>query len=163
MATAKSLLCTGKEIADIYERYHEMLYRICFMYMKNVSDTEDAVQNTFVCMIKNGASFQNAEHEKAWLIRVATNICKNSLKHWWRKRKSLEDCEFQVNVPPFEIDGTLDAVMRLPEKYKTVIYLHYYEGYKTAEIAEILHKPQSTVRNLLSDARRILKKEIGEI
>ena len=164
MATVKKpLLCTGKEIADIYERHHEMIYRVCFMYMKNAPDTEDAVQNTFISVMRNGADFQNSGHEKAWLIRTAANICKNSLKHWWRKRKSLDGCKPELYAPPFEMDETLGVVLSLPEKYKTAIYLHYYEGYKTAEIAEILHKPHSTVRNLLRDARQILKKKIGDI
>jgi len=162
VGTAKSLLCTDREIADLYERHYQTLYRVCFMYMKNIADTEDAVQNTFINLIKNGKGFQNAEHEKAWLIRTAMNICKNSLKHWWRKRINLEDCGFLSIEPCFTIDETLEAVLELPEKYKAVVYLYYYEGYKTAEIAGILHKPQSTVRNLLSEARQILKNKIGD-
>jgi RNA polymerase sigma-70 factor (ECF subfamily) len=162
VAKAKSLLCTGKVIAELYERHHETVYRVCFMYMKNTADTEDAVQNTFVNLIKSGSLFHNAEHEKAWLIRTASNICKNNLKHWWRNRENLDDCDILRSEPGFEIDETLNAVMSLPDKYKSVIYLHYYEGYKTSEIAETLHKPQSTIRNLLREARIILKKRIGD-
>lgn len=79
---SKSLLRTDKEIAEIYKRHSKTVYRICFAYMKNPTDTEDAVQDTFFQLIKSGPAFESEEHEKAWLIRTATNICKNVLRHW---------------------------------------------------------------------------------
>lgn len=82
---SKSLLRTDKEIAEIYKRHSKTVYRVCFAYMKNPADTEDAVQDTFFQLIKSGPAFESEEHEKAWLIRTATNICKNVLRHWWRR------------------------------------------------------------------------------
>ena len=155
------LLRTGKEIAEIYERHSDMVYRICFAYMKNSMDTEDAVQDTFCNLIKSGVAFESAEHEKAWLIRAAANICKNKLRHWWRKRENLEDYENLQAEGAFEIDDTLNAVMQLPDKYKTVVYLYYYEGYDSVEISKILQKPQSTIRYYLSNARKMLREKIG--
>ena len=157
---ANSLLRTDKEIAEIYERHKDTVYRICFAYMKNAMDTEDVVQDTFYNLIKSGAAFESEEHEKAWLIRAASNLCKNKLRHWWRKRENLEDHE-NLRANDFDIDDTLDAVMQLPDKYKNVIYLYYYEGYNSIEISKILRKPQSTIRFYLSNARKILREKIG--
>ena len=158
---ANSLQRTGKEIAEIYDRHKDMVYRICFAYMKNCTDTEDAVQDTFCNLIKAKAPFASHEHEKAWLIRTATNVCKNTVKHWWRKRENLEDYKGLRSRDEFEIDETFQVVMKLPRKYKTVVYLYYYEGYDSTEIANILQKPQSTIRYYLSQARTILKDKLG--
>ena len=158
---ANSLQRTSKEIAEIYERHKDMVYRICFAYMKNISDTEDAVQDSFCNLIKAGAVFSSAEHEKAWLIRAAVNVCKNKLRHWWRKRENLEDHTNLQTNNDFEVDETFGIVMGLPDKYKTVIYLYYYEGYDSVEISEILQKPQSTIRYYLSKARNILHEKLG--
>ena len=147
---SKSLLRTDKEIAEIYKRHSKTVYRVCFAYMKNPADTEDAVQDTFFQLIKSGPAFESEEHEKAWLIRTATNICKNVLRHWWRRHENIET------------DDIFQVVMELPEKYKTVVYLYYYEGYTSVEIAGILKKPQSTIRNYLHEARAILKERLGD-
>ena len=160
-AMANSLLRTDKEIAEIYERHKITLYRVCFAYMKNHADTEDALQETFYRLIRKGPPFKSEEHEKAWLIRTATNLCKNSLRHWWRKRRSLEDYEAPQTNGNVEISDTLSAVMELPEKYKTVVYLYYYEGYNSAEIARTLGKPGSTIRNYLHEARQALREKLG--
>ena len=85
---SEALLRTDKEITDIYMRHVKTVYRVCFAYMKNKSDTEDAVEETFYRMIRKGPQFENEEHEKAWLIRTATNICLNMLNHWQRKLKT---------------------------------------------------------------------------
>lgn len=159
---SNSLLRTDKEIAEIYARNSKTVYRVCFVYMKNPADTEDAVQDTFFQLIKSGPAFESEEHEKAWLIRTATNICKNTLKHWWRKREDVEDHYDLAVSDHIETDDVLKAVMELPEKYKTAVYLYYYEGYSGKETAEILKKPQSTIRNYLREARAILKERLGE-
>ena len=157
-----SLVRTDKEIAEIYTRHSKMLYRVCFAYMKNPMDTEDAVQETFFHLVRSGPAFVSAEHEKAWLIRTASNICKNALRHWWRKRENIEDFQDIQSEETVETDEVFQAVMDLPEKYKTVVYLYYYEGYTGAEIAGILNKPQSTIRNSLRDARAFLKERLGD-
>ena len=156
-----SLLRTDKEIAEIYGRHMKTVYRVCFAHMKNLTDTEDAVQDTFYQLIKTGAVFESEEHEKAWLIRTATNLCKNVLRNWWRKRESMEDYENLLESTSTEIDDTFNVVMGLPCKYKTVVYLYYYEGYTSVEISKILEKPQSTIRNYLHEARGILREKLG--
>ena len=159
---SNSLLRTDKEIAEIYTRHSKTIYRVCFAYMKNTADTEDAVQETFFRLIKGGPAFENEEHEKAWLIRTAANICKNALRHWWRRRESIEDFYDLQNPEETETDDVFQAVMDLPDKYKAIVYLYYYEGYSSVEIAGILKKPQSTVRNCLHVSRAILRERLGD-
>ncbi|MCL2678445.1 MAG: RNA polymerase sigma factor [Clostridiales bacterium] len=159
---AKSLRRTDKELAELYGRYIKTVYCVCFAYMKNTSDAEDMVQDTFVKLIKENRAFESAEHEKAWLICTAMNLCKNNLKHWWRKREALEAWENLPAEPPLVADETLETVMNLPGKYKTVVFMYYYEGYTSVEIAQALSKPQATVRGYLYEAREILRKKLGE-
>jgi RNA polymerase sigma-70 factor (ECF subfamily) len=158
---ANSLLRTDKEIVDIYERHVKTVYRVCFAYMKNTADTEEILQETFVKLIRQNCVFENIGHEKAWLIRTASNLCKDALRHWWRKRENLADYENLQGEQSFEIDETFAVIMGLPDKYKTVIYMYYYEGYTSVEISKILRKPQSTIRNHIHEARELLRKRLG--
>ena len=147
------------QLEQLYTRHVDMLYRVCFTYMKNPGDTEDAVQDTFMKYIRSHPSLGGAEHEKAWLIRAAVNVCKDALRRHSRKNEPLED-----DLPGgrrAEPGDLREAVLALPEKYKAVVYLFYYEGYASEEIARMLRKPGSTVRNHLSEARRILKTQLG--
>ncbi|MCQ2491814.1 MAG: RNA polymerase sigma factor [Lachnospiraceae bacterium] len=146
----------------IYETYVDMVYRICFTYMKNVPDTEDAVQEVFVKLLRHGLLFDNQEHVKAWLIVTASNHCKNMLKYWWRKRKNLEDYVEIIGDSQIVVDETMEMILNLPVKYKTVVYLYYYEGYNSTQIGEMLGKPPSTIRSDLRLARNILKKKMEE-
>jgi RNA polymerase sigma factor (sigma-70 family) len=155
-----SLLRTSEELLQIYNRHVDTVYRVCFMFMKNRPDTEDMVQNTFIRLMKDKTVFQNTEHEKAWLIRTATNLCKDHIKHWWSKTVSLDHAKEVATEQPFEIDSNLKKVMELPSKYKTTIYLYYYEGYSTVEIAKILKKNSSTIRGYLHAGRKLLKMEM---
>lgn len=159
---SNSLLRTDEEIAELYDRHSKTVYRVCFAYMKNSADTEDAVQDTFLQLIRSGPAFASEAHEKAWLIRTASNICKNALRHWWRRRESLEDHRDLAGPEELRTDEVLQAVLALPDKYKTAVYLYYYEGYSGPEIAGILKKPKSTVRNYLHEARAILKERLGD-
>jgi RNA polymerase sigma-70 factor (ECF subfamily) len=158
---ANSLLRTDKEIAELYEHHVKTVYRVCFAYMKNTADAEDMVQDTFVKLIRQNCVFENIEHEKAWLIRTASNLCKDVLRHWWRKRENLEDFENRQGEQSFEIDETFTIIMGLPDKYKTVVYMYYYEGYSSVAISKILRKPQSTIRNHIHEARELLRKRLG--
>ena len=148
---------------EFYERNYRIVYRICFTYMKNRAEAEDCTEDVFVKVLSGDFSFHDETHEKKWLTVTAINLCKDRLKHWFRRMVTSTDDDF--NEPEGESmpepDETLAAVMKLSTKYKDVIYLHYYMGYRTDEIAEMLHKPPSTVRSHLSEARALLKKQIG--
>jgi RNA polymerase sigma factor (sigma-70 family) len=160
---SESLLRANEDFEAFYERNYKLVYRVCYTYMKNQYDAEDCTEDVFVKVMKGDFVFNNGDHEKAWLTVTAMNLCKDRLKHWWHKKTvPLDDYEDTLeddNAP--QIDETLKAVMSLPTKYKDVIYLHYYMDYKTEEIAKILKKPPSTIRNHLSEARAVLKKRLG--
>jgi RNA polymerase sigma-70 factor (ECF subfamily) len=155
--------CNSCNIEEIYERHYDMLYRVCFSYLKNREDTKDAVSEIFLKLIQTKQTkkmnFQNAEHEKAWLLRVSINLCKNLLKHKSRKNENIDDYADLESENPFkeQEDETLKIIMEMPERYKYVIHLYYYEGYASKEIAKILKKPHSTIRCHLQEARKYLK------
>jgi|SRR5690625_2990185 len=152
-----SPLQSNEGFIQIYHRHVDMVYRICFIYMKNKYDTEDMVQNTFIRLMNHDITFENYEHEKAWLIRTATNLCKDHFKSWWKKRVRINNNVSDKRQETFVIDGTLKKVLSLPPKYKAVIYMYYYEGYSTVDIAHILNKNESTIRGQLLTARKRLK------
>ena len=152
---------TGKEITEIYNRQVDTVYRSCFSFMKNTADTEDMVQETFLRLLSSGVGFVSEEHEKAWLIVTASNLCKDMLKKWWRMTEDIDDPALGLKQPPFEIDEVLATILRLPADQKTVVYMYYYEGYSTADIAGYLRCPQATVRSRLSRARKVLKQKLG--
>ena len=153
---------TDREIREIYERQVDTVWRVCYAYLKNDADTEDAVQETFFRLIRSGPVLQSPDHERAWLIRTAGNVCKNVLKHWWRKGESLEAHEELAAAEPEDRSDVLEAVLALPDRYKAAVVLYYFEGRSGREIAEILHRPHSTVRNHLREARELLRERLGD-
>lgn len=154
-------LSTQERITEVYYRHVASVYRVCYSFMKNKPEAEDMVQETFLRLLTSGQTFENNRHEKAWLIVTASNLCKDTLKKWWRKHEDLDDyANILPAADPME-DSVVEAVLNLPPKYKTVVYLYYYEGYATAEIARYLKSPEATVRSRLSRARSILKDQLG--
>jgi len=147
---------TNEDFELMYERYFDMVYRVCFSYMKTASEAEDLTAEVFAKLLKQRTVFQSDEHEKAWLLRTAINQCKDALKHWWRRRSNIDDCS-HLESNPLQENHVLEIVLGLPKKYKDVTYLYYYEGYSTTEIAEILQKPHSTIRSHMSEARNLLR------
>ena len=146
-----------EEIEAIYRRQFKLVYQICLVLMKNVSDAEDAAQTVFRKVVERGEAFRDPEHEKAWLIVTASNACKDALKHWWRRcREDASALDALVWEEPE--DGLVwDQVAALPEKHRLGLYLHYYQGYTTDEIAQMLGENPSTVRSRLVQARKKLK------
>jgi RNA polymerase sigma-70 factor (ECF subfamily) len=158
-----AVLNLSLDIENIYKAHVNTVYRVCFTYMKNAPDTEDCVSDTFIKLMKKLPPLENAEHEKAWLIRTAANICKDSLKHSRRKNENLDDYAEKLSTDSsFEVDDVSRAVTELPDKYKSCVYLHYFEGYTSVEIAKMLKKTDSTVRYFLAQARKILKERLGD-
>lgn len=148
------------DIEAIYNRQVSTVYRVCYSYLGNRADAEDATQNVFLRLLRSGASFESDEHEKAWLIRVSANLCKDVLKASVRKNVPL-DAIPEPEAKPQEYDATLDVVLSLDEKYKDVVYLYYYEGWSTDQISGALGKPSSTIRSYLSEARALLRERLG--
>lgn len=151
----------------IYNLYFDIVYKVCFLYMKNHADTQDMAQETFCQLLSKPFQYETDEKTKAWLIVSASNLCKNHLKKWWVKKSvSYEDSiaeHADKNGLVAESGSGSEVyrtVMSLDEKYALPTYLYYYEGYKTAEIAKILHTKPSTIQTRLAKARELLKMEL---
>lgn len=147
---------------EYINKYSDMILRVAFSYMKNVEDAEDITQDVFLKLITHPKQFENPEHEKAWIIRVTINLCKNKLKSsWFTKRAELsKEAHYYDEIN--EEDGVFKAVMSLDTKYRVIIHLYYYEEYSTREIAEMVNKKESTVRSLLYRGREQLKEILKE-
>ncbi|SHI02966.1 RNA polymerase sigma-70 factor, ECF subfamily [Sporobacter termitidis DSM 10068] len=153
-----SLLRTDEEMTDIYNKYIDTVYRIALMTLKNVPEAEDAAQTVFIKLMTSGSEFESEEHMRAWLIVTAQNTCRNLLKGWWRSKRVDSEIVIEQTCLPDALGNDIwDRITALEEKYKLPIYLHYYEGYKTDEIAEMLKVNHATLRTRLRTARKKLK------
>lgn len=136
------------------------ILRLAFSYLKRREDAEDIVQETLIRLMQSEGKFENEEQMKSWLLRVAANLCRDLLKSAERKRTAALpegfDAVAEETPPPEGGNEVLEAVLALPEKYRSVIHLYYYEEYATKEIAEILGKKEVTVRSLLKRGREKL-------
>lgn len=151
-----------EEAARAIERYGDMVRRLCLVHLKNPADTEDIFQNVFLKYVLSPVVFESPEHEKAWLIRVTLNACRDLVKSFFRSRTvSLEELLDQPAPLLEEHREVLEAVLALPRKYRDAVYLHYYEGYTAAEIGKLLGKNTNTVYTLLTRAREQLRKTLG--
>lgn len=141
------------------EKYSRMLFRISYSILLNEQDAEDALQETFIRYMTKAPLFRDSEHEKAWLIRVVTNLSKNMTR--FRLHQSAHSTDELQSIGIDENDkGVFEAVMHLPVKYRTVLDLYYIEGYKANEIAGILGISDAAVRKRLQYGRMLLKKEL---
>ena len=151
-----------EEAARAIERYGDMVRRLCLVHLKNPADTEDIFQNVFLKYVLSPVVFESPEHEKAWLIRVTLNACRDLVKSFFRSRTvPLEELLDQPAPLLEEHREVLEAVLALPRKYRDAVYLHYYEGYTAAEIGKLLGKNTNTVYTLLTRAREQLRETLG--
>lgn len=151
-----------QEAARAIELYADTVRRICMLHLKNDSDTEDIFQTVFLKYVLYSGAFENEEHEKAWFIRVTLNACKDHLKSFFRSHTvPLDEIENLIADVPEDHSDVLEAVLSLPVKYRTVIYLYFYEQYSAAEIGTLLGKKVNTVYTLLARAKAMLKEKLG--
>lgn len=144
-----------------YEKYSDVVFRTAYSLLKDISEAEDITSEIFIKYFTCGKAFENEEHEKAWLIRITINRCKDLFRSFRIKnRVSME--EYKAYCEDGDESAVVEAVMRLPEKYRIVIHLFYFEGYSTDEIGKIIGKRANTVRTRLSRARTMLKELLGE-
>lgn len=142
--------------------YADTVRRIGMVYLKSHADMEDIFQTVFLKYILHDEAFLSETHEKAWLIRVTINACKDFRKSFFRSHTVSIEEAIQQSVPMEpEAKEVLSAVLALPKKYKDVVYLHYYEGYTAVEIGEILGKNVNTIYTLLARAKKQLKDILG--
>ena len=153
---------TKERLEQIFRDYYQLIYRVAFSQVKNHADAEDITQEVFLKIIRHDMRYQSMEHERAWIVRVTVNLCRDLLKSKWHKTSvSMEDVseEQRGSCKNFtEIqDDMMWAVLQLPEKYRNCLYLFYYEDYSIKEIAQSLEMPENTVKTNLKRGRQALK------
>lgn len=144
------------------ETYSDAILRLSYTYLKNTDDAQDICQTVFVKLLTAPRSFESREHERAYVLRMTANACKDLLKSPWRKRKCSLDACMEIPAPEIPDGSVLEAVNRLPDTYRAVIYLFYYEGYQASEIGRILGIPTPTVHTRLARGREKLKPFLEE-
>lgn len=148
-----------RHIEYAVEKYSQMLFRICYGILCNKHDAEDAVQETFLKYMTKAPLFRDSDHEKAWLIKVATNISKNMVR--FNNRHAAENLDELRHIGISDDDKDIfTLIMHLPSKYKIVLDLYYIEGYKANEIAQITNTSPVTIRKRLQYGRKMLKQEL---
>lgn len=152
----KSVRPTGKDIEGIVDKYGNILFKICLVILCNEYDAEDAVQETFIKYLTRSPNFNDLEHEKAWLITVATNNCKN-MRRFKFMHQHIDISNLQLYSKDEENYGLIDLLMKLPYKYKIVLLLFYVEGYKVDEIANILKISVSATKKRLQRGRECIR------
>lgn len=143
-------------IEEIVHSYSNMLYRICVVMLGNEADAQDAVQDTFCRYLEHNKEFTDKEHEKAWLITVATNRCLDMQRLRLRHPKvDLEKITASYEAPDY--NEVLTELIKLPPSIKSAVYLHYIEGYKLTEVSEIMGISSNAVKKRLQRGRKMLK------
>lgn len=150
---------TEAEFLPLFDQYHTMVYRLALSYTRSPQDAEDMVQTVFIKLL-DGNGLPQSGKEKAWLIQVTVNACKDLLRSAWRKQTEPLDDTIPFSRP--EEGELFTAVMALPKKYRVAIHLHYYEGYTFEEIAHFLHTSPSAVSMRLHRARKLLRSSLQE-
>ena len=142
--------------------YADTVRRICFVHLKSYADTEDIFQEVFLKYALSSVVFDSQEHERAWIIRVTINACRDLLKSAFHRRTvPMEELANLPDQTTREHREVLQAVLSLPKNYRDAVYLHYYEGYSAPEISQILGKKVNTVYTLLARAREQLRTTLG--
>lgn len=156
MSTDKQIL--GMPVQDIVKKYFDTVYRLALSQTKNKSDAEDITQDVFLRFVQNSKPFSSFEHIKAWLIRVTINRCHSLFTSSWHKKTEALSEEIPFDSP--EKSDVYYAVLELPQKYRTVIHLFYYEDMSVAEIGKVLNRNESTIKSQLYRARELLKSKL---
>ncbi len=146
---------------DIAERFIDTVYRLALSRTKSPENAEDITQEVFLKLMQTHKSFESEEHLKAWLLRVTINCTKDLFGSGWFRRT--EELKETVTAPEREKSELYYALMQLPLKYRTVIHLHYYEGYRIEEIAGITRTAAGTVKSQLHRGRNMLKELLKEV
>ena len=144
------------DIETLISQYGDMLFRLCLIMLKNESDAEDAIQETYIKYFQKAPLFDSKEHQKAWLIRVATNKCRDMLRFRVR-HPQIDDEDISKFIPDSSDSGILEALTMVPEKYRLVLTLYYIEEYRIEDIANIIERSSSAVKMRLQKGRKLLE------
>lgn len=143
---------------EVAEHYIDMVYRLAFARVGSAGYAEDITQDVFLKLLEANPKLESDEHMKAWLIRVTINRSKDLLKSSWFTKTQGLSCDIEEPAP--KEDEIYGLLMQLQKKYRTVLYLYYYEEYKTYEIADIIGCPAGTIQSWLDRGRKLLKKQL---
>lgn len=173
----EGVLGESLDIEAIFRRHFKAVYRLCYSFLGSAADAEDAASATFMKLVERPRSFESEGHERAWLIVCASNLCRDVLKSAAYRRtmpmaeqdggqELVADTASGIGIDPAaaviaQENEVMAALLTLPEKYRDVVYLYYYEDMKTADIARLVGAPASTIRNRLRDARGLLRSALG--
>lgn len=156
-----------EQLEYFFKTYYSLVFRIAFMELKSHADAEDIIQEVFIRLMMYSPEFESSEHEKAWLIRTAINLCKDFLKSRWNRSTvgmdaiSGEEIKY-FKVPYVQDDDMVMRLFELPERYRRTLYLFYYEDYSIKEISDVLEMPEGTVKTNLKRGREALKKILSK-
>ena len=156
-------MLTNEQFTCLAQLYIDTVYRVALNYLKSPSDADDITQNVFLKLLQEKKPFDSDEHVKHWLIRVTVNECKNLVRSRWWRAESIEEYAGQLAFDNQTQSDLFYMVMALPRKYRLPIYLHYYEGYSTHEIGQMLKLPKNTVCTQLKRGRELLKESLQEV
>ena len=147
------------DIETLFEQYRDDVYRLALSYTKSIQEAEDVCQTVFLKLMKQKRI--EPGKERAWLMQVTANRCKNLLRSsWWKRTIPVEET---MPAPDLQYTDIWENVMALPPKYRVLVYLRYYEELTTREMAELLHISQSAVTTRLSRARQMLREQLQEV
>ncbi len=149
----------ASDTAALFSAYADMVYRLAFLRTRSSSDAEDVLQEVFLRVLRHKPVWNDAEHQKAWFLRVTVNCSATLLTSAFRRHTVPEQEDAAVTMMERDTD-VYAAVLALPEKYRTVVHLFYYEDYDVKQIAQILRLPQNTVKSHLFRARDMLRNEL---
>ena len=152
-----------QEAERLIEAYADAVYRLAYARTGSREDAEDVTQETFLRLVRTGPRFRDGEHCRAWLLRVAMNCAADLHRSAWRRHtRPLEEAEHLTISPEEPGNGVIEAVLALPERYRTVVHLYYYEELSAAEIAAILGQREGTINTRLCRARAMLRAKLEE-
>lgn len=147
------------DFVQLYDQYHNMVYRLALVSMRSMQDAEDVVQSVFLKLLE-GKRPPEPGHERGWLATVTVNVCRDLLR--WRMRRKTEPLDEQIPFCDPAESALFDAVTKLPQRYRVAVHLHYFEGYTCDEIGDMLDITPSAVSMRLHRARKLLRSELKE-
>ena len=153
---------SNDEFLEIYYRNIKRVYQISMLYLKCYADAEDIAQVVFLKYLKHQKKFDTLDHEKAWFIRVTINQCKDVRRCWWKSHRVDIDIIPEIHIAEEkESDLLKEELLKLPNKYKEILFLYYMEGFQVKEISKLLNRNESTIRTQLSKGRELLRINMG--
>ena len=159
-------LCTKESFDAVMRKYADMVYKLAYSRTGSTFDADDILQEVFLRYIRADKTYNDEEHRKAWLLRITINCTKSFLTSAWNRHTDYEEPDPNVGAEDPAIraaetkSDVMKALMSLPEKYRTAIYLFYYEDLSVAQIAKTVGTSETNIKTRLSRGRELLKEKL---